>query len=102
MVPVILLAEGCSWLLVESAGTPVPRARSSGSDALWIGHAWVDGRHSQADLDGLLARVRSAGIRELFVHIGPLSDDGSLDRSLRPNARISTAQLEPVPGIRFP
>jgi hypothetical protein len=32
------------------------RAHTTGDDALWLGHAWVDGRHGQADLNALVAR----------------------------------------------
>jgi hypothetical protein len=68
---------------------------------MWMGHAWVDGRRSQSDVDGLAARVREAGIRDLFVHAGPLSHHGSLDPALRPNSRWLLGALhQTLPGVR--
>ncbi|MFD7923704.1 hypothetical protein ACFV3R_31390 [Streptomyces sp. NPDC059740] len=49
-----------------------------GRDALWLGHAWVDGRHDEADVRALLARTRGTGLRDLYVHTGPLEHDGTL------------------------
>ncbi|HEX5296202.1 MAG TPA: hypothetical protein VFW50_04365 [Streptosporangiaceae bacterium] len=66
-----------------------------------MGHAWVDGRHGQADLDALVARLRKTGIRDLFVHCGPLSDDGTLNAALRPGARwLVTSLHRALPGVR--
>jgi hypothetical protein len=33
------------------------------------------------------AALRGTGIHDLFVHTGPLRDDGTLDPGLRPRAR---------------
>jgi hypothetical protein len=89
------------YLGLGAAGTPSPAARSTGHDALWLGHAWVDGRRTQADVDALADRLRSTGIRDLFVHTGPFSDDGSLDAGLRPRARWLTDALHTaLPGVR--
>lgn len=98
-----LLAGGsCAVLVYEGrTGTPSAAARGTGQDALWLGHAWVDGRKRQPDLDALAARVRSTGIRDLFVHAGPLSDDGTLDRGLLPQVRWLTAAVHTaLPGVR--
>ena len=89
------------YLGTGAAGTPSPAARSTGHDALWLGHAWVDGRRTQSDVDALADQLRSTGIRDLFVHTGPFSDDGSLDPGLRPRARWLTDALHAaLPGVR--
>jgi hypothetical protein len=89
------------YLGIGAAGRPSPAARSTGHDALWLGHAWVDGRRTQSDVDALAERLRSTGIRDLFVHAGPFSDDGSLDAGLRPRARWLTDALHAaLPGVR--
>jgi hypothetical protein len=73
----------------------------SGHDAEWLGHAWVDGRKGQPDVDTLAAALRGTGIRDLFVHAGPFRDDGTLDPGLRPRARWLTGALHAaLPGVR--
>src|SRR6185369_11639815 len=70
-------------------------------DAEWLGHAWVDGRKTPADVDALAARLRDTGIRDLFVHAGPFRDDGTLDPTLRPRARwFVDAMHAALPGVR--
>ncbi|TDW87850.1 hypothetical protein EV137_5934 [Kribbella pratensis] len=69
-------------LRVQYTGDPTARTR--GQDALWLGHAWVDGRKSAADVTALAQRLQGTGIRDLYVHTGPLEHDGSL-----PLAKVS-------------
>jgi hypothetical protein len=96
-----LLASGWVALLVEDHGTPSAAAHGSGHDAEWLGHAWVDGRKHQSDVDGLAAALRGTGIRDLFVHTGPFRDDGTLDAGLRPHARwLINALHSALPGVR--
>ena len=91
---------GVAPLGTAASGTP-GTARGTGHDALWLGHAWVDGRRGQADVDALAARLRTTGIRDLFVHSGPFRDDGTLDPALRPRARWVVAALHrALPGVR--
>lgn len=91
-----------SGLFVGAAvGVPAEDARSRGRDAVWLGHGWVDGRHSEADVQALAARLRGGGVRDLFVHAGPLSDDGGLDPALHPRAAWAVHALKrAVPGVR--
>jgi hypothetical protein len=101
LVPVLLVSGGCVWLLVENTGSPSAQARGSGSDALWLGHDWVSGSRSPADLAALVDRLRAARIRDVFVHAGPLSDDGSLDPALRAGARpLLDAVHHALPSVR--
>ena len=55
-------------------------------DAIWLGHAWVDGRKTDADVTALAERLKDTGIRDLYVHAGPLEHDGTLPKSLYPRA----------------
>jgi hypothetical protein len=97
----VLLAAGWVALLVEDGGTPSAAARGSGHDAEWLGRAWVDGRKTQSDVDSLAASLRGTGIHDLFVHAGPLRDDGTLDSGLRPRARWLIGALHAaLPGVR--
>ncbi|GAB3913169.1 glycoside hydrolase family 18 protein [Kibdelosporangium lantanae] len=100
LVPVLAAGGTLAWLAAEGEGT-VPAARGSGSDAMWLGHAWVDGRKTQSDVDDLVNRVRTAGIRDLYVHSGPLASDGTLDPALRPRAKWFVGAVhQAVPGVR--
>jgi hypothetical protein len=92
-----------AMLLLASAnvGTPDPAAHSTGHDAMWLGHAWVDGRRTQSDVDSLASHLRRTGIRDLMVHAGPFDNDGTLDLALRPKARWFTAAVHAaLPGVR--
>lgn len=81
-VPVLLLTD----LGLAGLGRVAPCARSAGTDALWLGHAWVDGRRSVDDVRSLAAGLATTGVRDVFVHVGPLEDDGTLDPGRRPEA----------------
>jgi len=101
LIPVLLAAGGFTWLAVEGSGHAPATIPAAGGDGLWLGHAWVDGRETSADLNALVIRVRHDGIRDLFVHDGPLSANGSLDPSLDPRARWLVATLHArLPGVR--
>jgi hypothetical protein len=96
------VAAGSAWYLAAAAsGSPSPAARGTGHDALWLGHAWVDGRRTDSDVEALAQRLRGTGIRDLFVHTGPFADDGSLDEASHPQARWLTGALHAaLPGVR--
>jgi hypothetical protein len=72
LLPVLLAGAGFIILLGENVGSLPSTVPVSGHDGLWLGHAWVGGRSTPGDL---AARLRQAGIRDVFVHVGPLSDD---------------------------
>jgi hypothetical protein len=107
----LIAAIGAVSLLVSTAGialamanngTPSAAAQGTGHDALWLGHAWVDGRKGQSDVDSLATRLRSTGIHDLFVHVGPFNNDGTLDPALRPQARwLIQALHSALPGVRI-
>ncbi|MEZ0067404.1 hypothetical protein ABIA32_003417 [Streptacidiphilus sp. MAP12-20] len=101
-VGVALLPFGGLW--AANAGTPA-NVRTQGRDAVWLGHAWVDGRKTEADAVALLARLGGAGaghgVRDIYVHVGPTRDDGSLDASLHPRATWAIATFHRLaPGVR--
>lgn len=86
---------------VQDFGTVNPGARSTGHDALWLGHAWVDGQQTEADVARLGERLHDTGITDLFVHVGPLEDDGTLDPAKAPGASWFAAQVHAlIPGVR--
>jgi hypothetical protein len=98
---VLLVGTAMVVLTVAGSGTPSPAAHGTGHDAEWLGHAWVDGRRTQADVAALAAQLRGTGIHDLFIHSGPFNDDGTLDPGLRPRARWLTGALHAaLPGVR--
>lgn len=101
LLPALMAVAGYVALLGEDIGSPPVTVPVGGNDGLWLGHAWVDGRRTTSDLDSLAARLRDTGIRDLFVHVGPLSDDGSLNPALRPRARwLLTGLHRRLPWVR--
>ncbi|MEV4439851.1 glycosyl hydrolase family 18 protein [Streptomyces sp. NPDC049577] len=90
-----------SALRASYAGSPADDAVTRGRDAVWLGHHWVDGRRGDADLTRLAERIAGTGIRDLYVHAGPLEHDGTLPASDYPRARwlIESVHRE-LPGVR--
>ncbi|MFI9049107.1 hypothetical protein [Streptomyces sp. NPDC053427] len=85
------------------AGTAAPDAVTRGRDALWLGHAWVDGRRGASDVAALGRRLERTGIRDLYVHAGPLEHDGTLPpaRKAYPRARwLIAAVHRELPKVR--
>ncbi|MDI2126263.1 hypothetical protein [Yinghuangia seranimata] len=102
VVAVLVVTIGSlTWLRLEYTGSPAESARSRGRDALWLGHAWVDGRKGAVDVAALAERLRGTGVRDLYVHAGPLAHDGSLDPARYPEARRMVDALHAaLPGTR--
>lgn len=97
----LLVVIAWAGLSYEYSGEISPHARGTGHDAEWLGHAWLDGRRTQADVDALAAQLRGTGIHDLFVHAGPFNNDGTLDPGLRPRARwFVDAVHRALPGVR--
>ncbi|WP_234478131.1 hypothetical protein [Streptomyces sp. MBT65] len=88
-------------LRVNYAGEPSDGTYTRDKDAIWLGHAWVDGRKTDADLAALAGRLKGTGIRDLYVHSGPLEHDGTLPESDYPKAAwlIESVHRE-LPGVR--
>ncbi|EYT84192.1 membrane protein [Streptomyces sp. Tu 6176] len=95
----LLAAE--TALRVNYTGDPAEGTRTRGQDAIWLGHAWVDGRKKDADIEALAARLRGTGIRDLYVHAGPLEHDGTLPASAyRGAGSLIPAVHRALPGVR--
>lgn len=64
------------------------RRFDTATNGLWVGHRWYTGREVRTgdrvpavDVDRLVARLRASGIRFVYVHVGPIRADGSIDDS---------------------
>ncbi|MEU6354626.1 hypothetical protein ABZ896_35810 [Streptomyces sp. NPDC047072] len=98
LLPVLAAAVA---LRLNYTGDPADGTRSRGKDAIWLGHAWVDGRKTDANVDALTRRLRDTGIRDLYVHAGPLEHDGTLPGSAYPKAGwLIGAVRKAAPGVR--
>ncbi|MEU3483281.1 hypothetical protein ACI2LO_18800 [Streptomyces sp. NPDC033754] len=101
MVLVLPLLTGAVALRLNFTGDVREDARTRGKDAIWLGHAWVDGRKKDADLAAFAAQIKGTGIRDLYVHAGPLRHDGTLPAAKYPRAKwLIDAVHRTMPGIR--
>ncbi|MBM9437797.1 glycoside hydrolase family 18 protein [Actinacidiphila bryophytorum] len=101
VVSVLAVLAAATALRLEYRGDPAAAGHSRGHDAVWLGHAWVDGRRTPADLERLRAHLAGTGVHDLYVHTGPLEHDGSLDPALYPGAaRMIAAMHRVLPGVR--
>lgn len=99
---VLLLSAYPVSLRLQYVGEPAADTRTRNHDALWLGHAWVDGRKTAADVTALAQQLNGTGIRDLYVHTGPLEHDGSLPLAkVSPKARWFTeAMRTAAPDVR--
>jgi hypothetical protein len=89
------------YLMAVGSGRPTATIAATGGDGLWIGHKWVDGREGEASVAQLAATVKADGIKDVFVHDGPLNDDGTLPVQLDQKAAWLVATFhELAPGVR--
>lgn len=101
-VPVAALGSVLTVFRLHYTGEPSAEARTRGRDAVWLGHAWVDGRKTDADVEALVRQLAGTGVRDLYVHTGPLEHDGSLPATVHPKARWFTeAAHRALPGVRL-
>ncbi|MQA95876.1 MAG: hypothetical protein GEV11_14945 [Streptosporangiales bacterium] len=99
-VVLLVVAAGVA-VRAQYSGTPAAWARSTGHDALWMGHAWVDGSNKQPQLDALAARLRGGGIRDVYVHVGPFELNGRLNPAKYPDAEGFLRRFRvTLPGVR--
>ncbi|MFH9178277.1 hypothetical protein [Streptomyces albogriseolus] len=101
LVLIVPLLAVETTLRVNYMGDPADGTHTRDRDAMWLGHAWVDGRKKDADVTALARRLKDTGVRDLYVHTGPLEHDGTLPESLYPRARwfIDAVHRE-LPGVR--
>src|SRR5690349_17075912 len=65
-VLVLPVGSAALALRLQYAGDPADEARTRGRDAVWLGHAWVDGRKGEEDVTALAQRLAGTGIRDLY------------------------------------
>ncbi|WP_328873644.1 hypothetical protein OHT76_28120 [Streptomyces sp. NBC_00287] len=88
-------------LRLNYTGDPEDGTYTRNRDAIWLGHAWMDGRKRDADVTALVHRLKTTGIRDVYVHAGPLNHDGTLPETKYPRARwFLSAVHQQAPHIR--
>ncbi|GGY11145.1 hypothetical protein [Streptomyces anandii] len=101
LVLVLPLLAAETALRVNFTGDPADGTHTRNQDAIWLGHAWVDGRKKDADAQALARRLDGTGIRDLYVHAGPLEHDGTLPESAYSHARWLVESVHrALPGVR--
>ncbi|MFC3519713.1 glycoside hydrolase family 18 protein [Streptomonospora nanhaiensis] len=97
----VVAAGGAVVLRMQYSGEPEEWAVSDGTNALWMGHAWVDGRKGADELAELAPRITRGGIRDVYVHVGPLDYDGRLDPAKHPELdSFLDLMAERLPDVR--
>lgn len=97
LAAVAVLAAALVW----SLPAPSPESRSTGTNALWARHSWVGEAHTDEEHERFAARLREAGISDVFAHVGPLEADGSVPPERHPEAVAFVAALHRLaPGVR--
>jgi hypothetical protein len=77
----------------------------TGTNGIWIGHQWYTGFNvrtgapvSVSERDELIKKLYRYGIRDVFIHAGPVNPDGSIDDM----PGVFFADLRKLtPGIRY-
>ena len=101
LVAAVIVFAPFGYLVAMGSGQPPATIAATGGDGLWIGHMWVDGREDEANVTELAATVKADGIKDVFVHDGPLNDDGTLPVQLDPKAAwFVTTFHKDAPGVR--
>ncbi|NRQ38295.1 hypothetical protein HII36_41685 [Nonomuraea sp. NN258] len=100
-IVVALVGLLAAALRLQFTGAPEAWAKSTGNDALWLGHMWVDGRRAERDVAQLAVRLRATGVKDLYVHSGPFGKDGTLNPDRYPNAANFVKWVRKhLPGVR--
>jgi Glycosyl hydrolases family 18 len=101
LIAAVIVLAPFGYVVALGSGRPAATIAATGGDGLWIGHMWVDGREGEANVAELAATVRADGIKDVFVHDGPLNDDGTLPVQLDPKAAWLVTTLHKLaPGVR--
>jgi hypothetical protein len=101
VVAAVIVGTPFGYLVAHGSGQPPARIAATGGDGLWIGHMWVDGREAEANVAELAATVKADDVTDVFVHDGPLNDDGTLPLQLDQKAAWLVATLHKLaPGVR--
>ena len=79
-----------------------PPLRSSGPNAIWLRHSWVDEKHTDGEYRALVARLQRMHIADVYFHAGPLTGSGTVSQAkLYGSARFIRRMKRLDPKIRL-
>lgn len=74
------------FFIVGWHNDPKGQSFSSGRNAIWLDHQWVDTPYSEETLERLGQLLTDHEIRYVYLHTGPIDSDGSVLQTLYPEA----------------
>ena len=78
LAAVLVVAVGAGVVLAaQFSGEKAEWAASTGADAAWLDGSWVDGSKDESDFAAALPRLRA--FTEVYVHVGEIAEDGTVD-----------------------
>jgi hypothetical protein len=107
-VAVMAVSAAAGWALWQ----PSPRSGQKfdrGLNGLWVGHQWYTGRKvrggallGRAERQAFVKRLQLHHIKWVFVHAGPLNDDGTISdapTAFSAQLRKDTPDIEWIPWV---
>jgi len=76
-----------------TASLPEHEIRSQGPNGLWAGHRWAGKIQKQVEYNRLAALLRRHHITDIYVHVGPLQANGTINTAHVPAAKRLVAEL---------
>ncbi|MBI5379950.1 MAG: hypothetical protein HZA23_07350 [Nitrospirae bacterium] len=103
MIGLFLLVPGSVLLYLASDTGPNPSSVSHNRqrNGIWLQHAWFSEPQTAQRLAELGSQLREHGMRDLYLHVGPLNEDGGIPPYPPEVARTFLGGIrEAVPGVR--
>lgn len=88
-----LVGGGLAYFYIATATLPERQIVSRGPNGLWLGHRWVGKLQKQEAYNRLAARLRRHRISDVYVHVGPLQANGTIEPSRFPAAKALVREL---------
>lgn len=71
-------------------------------NAIWIGHKWVGEPSTTSEIEEMLSELEENGFDTVYVHVGPLKSDGSIDpQTYRYSIDFVTQAKQLAPEMEF-
>ncbi|MFC1616343.1 glycosyl hydrolase family 18 protein, partial [Patescibacteria group bacterium] len=68
------------WIFVIGISSDQPGSfYNKDENAVWLERTWVTEKNSTEEIGDLVRHLKSQGIKTVFVHSGPLNEDGTID-----------------------
>jgi hypothetical protein len=88
-------------LMIVFRGPPDDMARGVGSNAIWVEQDWISADRDKPDYDSVTTTLEQNGITDIFVRVGPLAADGTIDSEGYAQAPELLAELrQRLPSLR--